>query len=86
MTVNLTPHAAELLEREISLGTGRSPEEVVERALETLPYARALEGTVPLSDQPRDPAGAVDRIRKLRKGLSLGGITVKDLVNEGRKY
>ena len=31
-------------------------------------------------------AAAVDRIRELRKGNYLGGLKIKDLVNEGRKY
>ena len=31
-------------------------------------------------------ARAVERIRELRKGNNLGGLSIKDLVNEGRKY
>jgi len=29
---------------------------------------------------------AIDRIKKLRKGNTLGGLRIKDLINEGRKY
>jgi post-segregation antitoxin (ccd killing protein) len=29
---------------------------------------------------------AIDRIMELRKGNTLGGAKVKDLINEGRKY
>jgi post-segregation antitoxin (ccd killing protein) len=29
---------------------------------------------------------AIDRIRELRKGNTLGGLKLKDLINEGRKY
>ena len=32
------------------------------------------------------PAEAVAQIRELRKGFSLGGLSVKELINEGRKY
>jgi hypothetical protein len=32
------------------------------------------------------PAEAFERIRKLREGNTLGGISVKELINEGRKY
>ena len=32
------------------------------------------------------PREAVDRIRELREGNSLGGLSIKDLINEGRKY
>jgi post-segregation antitoxin (ccd killing protein) len=29
---------------------------------------------------------AIDRIRELRKGNTLGELKIKDLINEGRKY
>lgn len=29
---------------------------------------------------------AIEALKKFRKGRSLGGITTKDLINEGRKY
>lgn len=77
MTVTLTPHAEELLYR---LAHGGPPEQIVERALERL-----------VADEPdaakrMTPKEAVERIRELRKGLSLGGLSIKELVNEGRKY
>jgi hypothetical protein len=31
-------------------------------------------------------SAAVDRIIALRKNLSLGGISIRDLINDGRKY
>jgi hypothetical protein len=31
-------------------------------------------------------ADAIDRIRELRKGNTLGGLSTTDLVREGRKY
>jgi hypothetical protein len=31
------------------------------------------------------PAEAVADIRELRKGVTLGGLRIKDLINEGRK-
>jgi hypothetical protein len=32
------------------------------------------------------PAEAVADIRELRKGVTLGGLRIRDLINEGRKY
>ena len=32
------------------------------------------------------PAEAVADIRELRKGVTLGGLRIKDLINEGRKH
>jgi hypothetical protein len=29
---------------------------------------------------------AIDRILELREGTNLGGLSIKDLINEGRKY
>lgn len=34
----------------------------------------------------RSVAEAIDRIRELRKGNTLGGLRIKDLIHEGRKY
>jgi prevent-host-death family protein len=34
----------------------------------------------------RDVAKAVEELRELRKGVTLGGLKIKDLINEGRKY
>lgn len=31
-------------------------------------------------------ADAIDRIRELRKGITLGGLRIKDLLHEGHKY
>ncbi|MGB7759005.1 MAG: hypothetical protein WBL61_04195 [Bryobacteraceae bacterium] len=53
MTVNLSPHGQELLEAALARGVGRSPEEVVERALATIadPVAAALRNA-PMDDEP----------------------------------
>ena len=34
----------------------------------------------------RTPAEAVAHLREARKGVTLGGLKIKDLVAEGRKY
>jgi hypothetical protein len=63
------------------LHQNRSPEQVIERALEQL--TERERGTV----SPRKtPAEAVADIRELRKGVTLGGLKVTDLIREGRKY
>jgi len=79
MTVTLTPHAQQLLEQQ--LRRGGSPEQVLERALET------LAGQQPVAAVPRrSVAEAVDHIRASRKGITLGGLKIKDLIHEGHKY
>ncbi len=82
MTVTLTPHARQLLEQQLTI-SGASPEQVIEQALERL----ATEQQPPAPRRkPMTPAEAVDEIRELRKGVTLGGLKIKDLVQEGRKY
>lgn len=36
-------------------------------------------------DRRRRSLEAVERIRELRKGLTLGGLDIKELINEGRR-
>lgn len=41
----------------------------------------------PVGGSPKmSPEEAVERLKELRKGKSLGGITIKELIEEGRKY
>jgi hypothetical protein len=80
-TIRLTPHSQELLEEQLAHGSFHSPEEVIERALETL----AQKGSVllPLS---KTPAEAVADILEIQKRNRLGGLKIKDLIHEGHKY
>jgi hypothetical protein len=80
MQVTLTPHGEELLRAELARQAGSSPEQILERALETL-AERA-----PTAERKKTPAEAVAHIRESRKGVTLGGLKVKDLIDEGRKY
>jgi hypothetical protein len=43
-------------------------------------------GLVRFGPGPYTPEQAGRNIRELSKGLTLGGIKIKDLINEGRKY
>lgn len=81
MQVTLTSHGEELLKEQLSRNVGSSAEEILERALETLtkkqpePQVRQM-----------TPAEAVADILELRKGVTLGGLKIKDLIHEGHKY
>lgn len=81
MQVNLTPHAEEIVEAALARGLGRSPEEVVERALETI-----AEQAAPAAERKLTPAEAVAHIRESRKGVTLDGLKIKDMIHEGHKY
>jgi hypothetical protein len=85
MTLNLSPHGQELIEAALALGVGRSPEEVVERALEA-----ATGGAATLAGEERERRRqAVASMLAFREEyhLSLGpGERIQDLIHEGHKY
>jgi Arc/MetJ-type ribon-helix-helix transcriptional regulator len=82
LTLTLGPHGEQLVTAHLRTGRYQSPEEVVTRALETL--AEKEPPNLPAGTMT--PAEAVADIRELRKGVTLGGLRIKDLINEGRKY
>jgi len=82
LTLTLGPHGEQLVAAHLRTGRYHSPEEVVTRALETL--AEKESPTMPT--RRMTPAEAVADIRELRKGVTLGGLRIKDLIDEGRKY
>jgi Arc/MetJ-type ribon-helix-helix transcriptional regulator len=82
-TIRLTPHGEALLKKQLAKGSYRSAEEVVERALETL--AKDSDQSR-LATSTKSPAEAIAAIREIRKGLTLGGLRIKDLIHEGHKF
>jgi Arc/MetJ-type ribon-helix-helix transcriptional regulator len=83
-TIRLTPHGEELLQEQLARGPYRSPEEVIERALETL--AQRESAPFHLGPSAKSPTEAVADILELRKGVRLDGLKIKDLIHEGHKY
>jgi len=83
-TIRLTPRSEELLKEQLARGRYRSPEEVIERALETLAQKDYISFRRGPSTQ--SPAEAVADILELRKGVRLSGLKIKDLAHEGHKY
>jgi hypothetical protein len=57
-------------------------QQLAEEAVQTQGHAR----WVRFGPGPLTPEQAADDIRELRKGLTLGGVRIKDLISEGRKY
>jgi Arc/MetJ-type ribon-helix-helix transcriptional regulator len=82
-TIRLTAHGEALLQKQLATGSFRSPEEVVEKALETLAESVEQPGRVPAT---KSPAEAVEDIRRSRKGVTLGDLKIKDLVHQGHKF
>jgi hypothetical protein len=84
-TVRLTGESEKLLKEQLAVRPESSPEEIIERALQSLAQEdRRHVGEE--SERKMTPAEAVDAILELRKNQTLGGLKIKDLINEGRKY
>ena len=79
MQVTLTPRGEELLKEQLARNAGSLPEQILERALETLAAEQPAE-------RKKTPAEAVGHIRESRKGVTLGGLKIKDMIHEGHKY
>ena len=82
MILTLNPEHERMVNEELRAGHYRSAEEVVGCALEAL---REKEQAFLRRADKRDPKGAAARIRERRKGVTLGGLKIQDLVNEGRR-
>lgn len=85
MQVTLSPHGEELVEAALARGVGRSPEEVVERALETI----AGEDPVLSEEEKERRRQAVDAMRAFgdKHHLTLGpSERIQDLLHEGHKF
>jgi hypothetical protein len=82
LTLTLDPYGEQLVAQHLRSGRYHSPEEVVTHALESL------------SNQPEPQQAqhgktveeAVAHIRQSRKGVTLGGLKIKDLIHAGHKY
>ena len=78
MNVRLTSHSERLLKLQLLHGGFRSPEDVVERALELLAEKASPTETGSKNSAAHALAEILDR-----KGVTIGGIRIKNLVHEG---
>jgi prevent-host-death family protein len=49
-------------------------------------HGKPVAKLVPVESKRRNIDEIIDEVREFRKGRSLGGISPKELINEGRKY
>ncbi len=75
MTIELKPEHQRLIEQAIQSGAYRYPDEVISAALD-----RLAEDLPEGNGQPRK-----SRLWELREGLSLGDISIRELIEEGRE-
>ncbi len=84
MVIHLNPEQEKLIGQAIQAGLITAPEEVLASGVESI--RQRLESHRSQSRQDEIDA-AVERLIKFREKhrLSLGGLTIKDLINEGRR-
>ncbi len=80
MNVRLTPASEQLLKEQLAHGSFRSPEEVIQRALEAL----AEKACTAEQNSENATAYALADILN-RKGVTLGGIRIQNLTHEGQQ-
>jgi hypothetical protein len=78
ITVDVKPEVQDVLARQAA-ADGRAIEAYVASLLE-----EAVRLSQPAFDKERAQAAGV-RIRELRKGVTLGGLTIRELIGEGRR-
>ncbi|HKA52842.1 MAG TPA: hypothetical protein VKJ47_04205 [Candidatus Binatia bacterium] len=84
MTITLKPETERLINEELKSGDYKDAEDVIQRALQTLHTLKQHE-TAAQPPTHRTPQEAAAHIRELRQGNTLGGLTIKELINEGRR-
>ena len=77
MTIQLKPGQEQAINAAIRAGAFRSVDEFMDTAIAILPNSPAL-------DAPQS-AHRKSRLWELRDGLSLGDLTIKELIEEGRE-
>ena len=81
-TIHLSPHSEALLKEQLARGHYRSPEEVVEHALEVLAHNGPASSLTP----SKTPAEAIAEILEIQKRNRLDGLKIKELIQEGHKH
>jgi Arc/MetJ-type ribon-helix-helix transcriptional regulator len=76
MTITLQPSQEEAIQAAIRRGAFRSVDEFIDAAIALLPDA----AVGPVVAAPRK-----SRLWELREGLSLGDLSIKELIEEGRE-
>ena len=81
MAINLKPETERLVQAELQNGHFRSVDEMIVEGVQARREGRPLSREM----KRKTPAEAVAHIRELRRGNRLpAGVTIKDLINEGR--
>jgi Arc/MetJ-type ribon-helix-helix transcriptional regulator len=84
MSIELKPETERLVQEEIRSGNFQSIDELIVEGVRALREKTSVQRS--FNDERRVAAEAVTRLRKLRKGVTLGGLKIKDLAHEGHRF
>lgn len=85
MEVHL-PHNQELLLNELAADTGRATDDLVQEAVaQLLAQSASRTRETRIGEDPSRPSGRKSRLWELRQGLTLGDLSIKELIEEGRE-
>ena len=85
MTIELKPEQERIIQDQIQNGHFRTADEVLDHALAALRHKEHKpHAETPRQEQVHRAQVAAARVRDLSKGLSLEGLNIKDLIEEGR--
>ena len=83
MLIELKPETARLVEEEIRCGHFQTIDELIVEGVRA--FREKISERPTLADREH-LAEAVNRLRQLRKGVTLGGLKIKDLAHEGHRF
>ena len=84
MSIELKPETERLVQEEIRNGHFQSIDELIVEGVRALREKTSVRHS--LHDEHAAAAEAVTRLRKLRKGVTLKGLKIKDLAHEGHRF
>lgn len=79
MTITLRPEQEKVIQQAIETGMYNSVDEVLDMALESIRKHEVFHPALTRSQI------AGQRIRELRKNITLGGLSIRTLIDEGRE-
>jgi Arc/MetJ-type ribon-helix-helix transcriptional regulator len=83
MPIELKPETERIVQEEIRRGHFRNIDELIVQGVQALHEKASTQSS---TRDARTAAEAVARLRVLRKGISLGGLRIKDLAHEGHRF
>jgi hypothetical protein len=84
LQITIDGQSEAIVRAQLAQGNARSPEELVELALQA--YSDNTSTRFSLGVSWKSPAEAVADIHALRNTVSLGGLNIKELAHEGHIY